>query len=172
MKTMNAVAASIAMLVTIGASAEVKPVGTRLAIEQAEMKVTKATQVYNQHENVDLVSYEFVGMEKKEIDMHFTMPDARTMPVTFEVKAVKAAGCGSQLIIAETAPPVHTGMSYTKERLELVDHRTRLCEDFRPYMWEAKVTKIRVTGFKEAVKGQLNLVGNPEALFHTMSVER
>ncbi len=83
--------------------------------------------------------------------MCITAPCPRpSVSTQFTIQSVTKDSCGSTVYharenVGHTEPTI----------LELVDHSTRLCEDYRPHRWELKLMGFRFTR---------NFVGNPEGV--------
>lgn len=73
-----------------------------------------------------------------------------TTTQNFRIGRIEKDGCGSTVYYASENVN-HTEPAY----IQLVDHSTRHCEDYKPYRWE-----MQITGFRF----QKKLVGNPEGV--------
>jgi hypothetical protein len=86
----------------------------------------------------------------------FVAPCPRPKVTTkFVIVAKRPAGCGSVKYIAY-AQKDRTAPETPPLKLVLVDHATRVCRDYRPYRWEAKLQR-------EGAPARL-LFGNPEGV--------
>lgn len=62
---------------------------------------------------------------------------------------------GIKKSMGECGSTVYTGRSRNGKKLVLTDHSTRLCDDFRPHLWELKISESR--------KSMRFLRGNPKS---------
>ncbi len=167
----------------------VKP-GWERPIQRAEMKVDGAQGAFNDVKDVDLT------LTRKDVELTAQDIVPRRLPVTGmiveytvdrnvgsdrdmlvqeeRVKMVLVVDqqpskdeCGSTIYIgrlaSEKKEPVGARFSVV-----LRDHSTRLCEDLKPYRWEAHVRQ----GFGWCGTGDavMDLVGNPEAVYTIQSM--
>jgi hypothetical protein len=79
--------------------------------------------------------------------------------ILLPVFGAKKGDCGSTVYTAKFTEPGADTYSYN---LSLVDHSTRLCEDYRPYMWEATLT---INGGFGGFTQKVNFALNPEPFF-------
>jgi len=80
----------------------------------------------------------------------------------FRVVRAETIECGSTRYIAIESPGKkgsESQMSYRPAVLSLIDHTTRVCEDYKKYLWEVRV---------RSGKKVRRLVGNPEPVFTIM----
>jgi hypothetical protein len=92
--------------------------------------------------------------------------------VNLEVNSVETDACGSRTIIANLPKPKqgerHMGLQ-ARFSVVLTDHSTRLCEDYRPNLWEASVRQ--GFGWCGTMDATMSLVGNPEPVY-TIQMEK
>jgi len=88
-----------------------------------------------------------------------------------KVDQIEKDSCGSTLIYAQLAPlnnqsPNPMGARY---HLVLLDHSSRICKDYRPYLWEASIRE----GYGWCGTGDSTMegVGNPLADITIQSIE-
>lgn len=85
-----------------------------------------------------------------------------TSKVQFKIVDKKPAGCGSFEYTARDKNALLAGIRpLPVTTLKVVDHTTRLCDDYKKYMWEAKVQTTSPT----ARYRQRSLFGNPEPVY-------
>lgn len=82
--------------------------------------------------------------------------------IRLAVTNVSKDACGSKTIVAQlpTSKPTEPRGLYHRFSVVLTDHSQRLCEDYRPYMWEAKVRE--GYGWCGTMDATMSLYGNPE----------
>lgn len=83
-------------------------------------------------------------------DLVSTIPYTFTLPIL----SVSAVGCGSFEIVAGIGEA-----DGNRIHLSLIDHSRRVCEDARPYVWEAEVRK--GYGWCGTMDSVMRLGGNP-----------
>ena len=179
---MNAVQWIVGLGLLVGAAqtqAEVKRPGTELTVETAQMEITKKLGLYAGFEgDVQLSTLKVVGSKKQYILVQLSSPNARYRAMKFEIMKSEFISCGSKRI---TAQEVNGPLGAPVNSIELVDHATRLCEDYRPNRWEARLitrSPLRCGPVRPTpglptprclgASGSLDLVGKPELVFHTM----
>lgn len=181
---MNAVQWLVGLSLLVGATqaqAEVKRPGTELAIETAQMEVTRKVGRYLKFDGeAQLSTVRVVGSKKRYLVLNLTNETTEYRPMKFEIIKTEYIACGSQRI---TAQEVDAPLGGPVNSIELIDHATRLCEDYRPFRWEARlITRspfrcgpmLPTPGIPTPrcmnASGSLDLVGKPETVFHTMSL--
>ncbi len=96
----------------------------------------------------------------EEHRMHCLPGTCSPIPETalFIVKTIRTGACGSTFYIAQEFVPADLQGNVTRNprTLQVVDHSTRLCEDYQKFGWEA--TLINSAG----QDGTRTLFGNPE----------
>lgn len=130
---------------------------------EATMKVTQAKGTLSQIDSVDL------QLNQRSVEAKIN----KTHKLVFHIVEVTEAGCGSKKVLARVSQPsVGSGPTVAGGVvkhfvLQLIDHRTRVCEDYRPYMWEAKITQIRKSAvFQAGVPvGSVVLEGDPQPIY-------
>lgn len=74
------------------------------------------------------------------------------------IQEIRDAGCGSREYIANFR---HAGtIGGERVTIVLTDHTNRVCKDFIPYRWEAKVRK--GAGWCGTMDSTMTMVGNPD----------
>lgn len=179
---MNAVQWIVGLGLLVGAAqaqAEVKRPGTELTVETAKMEVTRKLGLYAGFEgDAQLSTVRVVGSKKQLLLLQLSGTNARYRAMKFEIVKSEYIDCGSRRI---TAQEINAPVGGPVNSIELVDHATRLCEDYRPNRWEARlITRspfrcgpVRPTPGLPTPRclnssGSLDLVGKPEAVYHTM----
>jgi hypothetical protein len=161
------------------AQAEVKRPGTELAVETAKMEVIKKVGRYADFaDEVRLSTVKVVGSKKQFIAVELSNVTTQYRVMKFEIVKKEYIACGSQRL---TAVEMNAPLGGPVTSIELVDHATRLCEDYRPYRWEARlITRspfrcgpVRPTPGVPTPRclnasGSMDLVGKPEPVYHTM----
>ena len=89
--------------------------------------------------------------------------DLRT--VNLMVQHVSTDGCGSKQYVGNLVPTDARGPMHAMARFTVVltDHSTRVCEDYRPHLWEASVSE--GFGWCGTMDDRMTLVGNPEPVY-------
>ncbi len=130
-------------------------------ILSAEVKVTQATGDFRELENVTIVEAHRDGAKNV---VTYTFEANGQEPIKFVKISTEDAGCGS---IKHTAIDIESLLDNDKRgyTLTLVDHSRRICEDYRPGLWDVTISKMgsMLPIAEEATV--LSGYGNPELVF-------
>ena len=86
--------------------------------------------------------------------------------VDLTIVETREIGCGSVQHIARLRQPNdHRDSIYNQHRFTvvLIDHTRRICEDYRPYLWEASIRE--GYGWCGTMDATMELRGNPKGVF-------
>ena len=164
---------SVIGLFAADAGAVVRP-GWDRPVLRADMEVTDALYGFSKVSDVSLVMTRRDGQtDVTGLTLRFDTGIER-LPQTAEgdhrsvkllVQHVSTDGCGSKQYVANLLPapgrrPMDAMHRFT---VVLTDHTTRVCEDYRPHLWEASVSE--GYGFCGTMDDRMTLVGNPEPVY-------
>lgn len=146
-----------ATVATVSAQADMRPWDR--PIERAQMKISSAEGTLSK------VQYAQITRTNKRLLVTFN----NDQQLAFDILETADAGCGSKKVSAEGVVPARPGHRPVRFFLQLVDHRTRICEDYRPYMWDVRINQIMKSAkFQAGVPvGTLILQGTPSPVYST-----
>lgn len=163
MKTLIQSVFTLSTIALMGASAQADFVpGRERPAVFGEAQILQADGIYKNTKAVDVTL-----LSKDEVRDYtgvvLTVDGQRTR---FEVQSVTVVGCGSTKIVAVAKKGLAPREDIAAE-VEILDHSTRLCDDYRRYVWDVTVRPHNVR-----IHGLLELgVARPEHFMQTLSFE-
>jgi hypothetical protein len=136
----------------------------------AEMEITHTNRGFEGVSEVNLVltkrdgENEMTGMILSFLQAHPLKGFIGEVERELVITNISKDNCGSTIYNAQLATSHDLPLEDVQARfsISLTDHSTRLCEDYRPYGWEAHVRE--GYGWCGTMDATMELVGNPEPL--------
>ncbi|MEK6705216.1 MAG: hypothetical protein AABZ06_05460 [Bdellovibrionota bacterium] len=157
----------VSLIILFVASASAHAVvqqGWERPILAAEMEVSEATLNFDGVKVVDLTMTRQDGSETPTGFKVGFMNSGSERTVNLIISSIERGSCGSTVYVADLpGREPHQPETFARFHLRLVDHSTRLCDDARPYAWEASVSQ--GWGWCGTGDSHMKFAGNPEPVY-------
>lgn len=169
MKTQLTTLFTTALVLSANAFAVYDPSWERPILTADDMEITSATQAFEKAKKVDLTLTRRDG-QKKVTGMVLSVDyphSNKPVVTTLKVDQITKDDCGSTVYYAHLPSKPSKGGMDRRFSVTLTDHAARLCDDYKPFRWEASVRE--GYGWCGTFDATMSMQGEPQGVITILS---